>query len=224
MTKEIQAIYYQIRKEIITLKREPGSFLKEVDIARKYNVSRTPIREILSRLEWDKLIDSDRIKGTRVSKINLEEIMDIMYVRSQLEISILNEIIDVITPGDLVKFNMITSDQREMLNNRSLSRKETVDKFLELEDLFIKMFYRKAAKESIFAEIDERQITYRRFLYLIFSSYFNVMVDVCRYSEDIVASLRQRDRKKVAEICRNQKYIGLDKIRMIKISHPNYFN
>ena len=223
MTKEIQAIYYQIKNEIITLKKEPGTLLKEIDIARKYNISRTPVREILNRLEWDKLIDSQRTNGTYVTKIDIDQISDIMYVRSQLEISILNEIMEVITPGDIVKYKMIISDQQEILNSSAISREEMVNKFIELETLFIKMFYTKVAKESIFLELANAQLSYARYLFLIFTSYSNTMSETCRYSELLVDALSKHDRKKVAESCSNQKYIGLEKIRLIKIAHPNYF-
>lgn len=223
MTKETQAIYQQIKNEIITLKKEPGSLLKEMDIARKYNISRTPVREILNRLEWDKLIESQRSSGTYVTKIDIDQISDIMYVRVQLEIGVLNEIMEVITPGDIVKYKMIISDQQEILNNSAIGREEMVNKFVELDMLFIKMFYLKVAKESIFLELSNVQLCYARYLFLIFTSYSNTMIETCRYSELLVDALSKHDRKKVAEICSNQKYIGLEKIRMIKIAHPNYF-
>lgn len=223
MTKEIENIYHQIQEEIITLKREPGSLLKEVDIVRKFNISRTPVRDILSHLECDKLIATPRSNGTYISKIDMDYISDIIYVRSQIEISILKEIIDSLTPGDIVKLKMIVNDQEEILHNDHFSRATMVEKFLELEGLFIKMFYQKAAKESIYTELAHSQYAYKRYLYLLFSSYLSAMIDTCHQSEELILSLGKHNHKKATEICCNQKYIGLEKIWQIKVTHPNYF-
>lgn len=223
MTKEIQVVYQQIKDEIISLKREPGSPIKEIDIARKFGISRTPVRDVFTHLECDDLLDKDSSKGTFIKRIDIDKISDIMYVRSQLEISVLNEIMDVITPGDIVKFKMVISDQRELLNNDLLNREEKIQRFLELEVLFIKMCYQKAAKESIFHQLQKTHLQYVRYLYLVFSSYINLMFETCRYSEMLIDSLEKRDRKKVSEICSNQKYIGLERIRTIKLTHQSYF-
>ncbi|MDD7599104.1 MAG: GntR family transcriptional regulator, partial [Bacilli bacterium] len=74
MTKDSLAIYQSISNDIITMKLKPGDMLKEIEVANKFNVSRTPIRDVFKRLEYDKLLDIHSQKGSFVSKINLEGI------------------------------------------------------------------------------------------------------------------------------------------------------
>ena len=71
MTKDSLAIYQSISNDIITMKLKPGDMLKEIEVANKFNVSRTPIRDVFKRLEYDKLLDIHSQKGSFVSKINL---------------------------------------------------------------------------------------------------------------------------------------------------------
>ena len=46
MTKDSLAIYQSISNDIITMKLKPGDMLKEIEVANKFNVSRTPIRDV----------------------------------------------------------------------------------------------------------------------------------------------------------------------------------
>jgi len=223
MNKETFNIYEVIKKEIVTLKKEPNAMIREVDVARKYNISRTPVRDIFSKLEYDGLIQPNRTKGTHVSKIDVDEITDTMYVITQVETNILNEIIDSITPGDIVKYKMIIFDQEELFNQDNLGREEIVDGFYDLQKLLIYLLYKKAGKQEIFDKFFTRNVCYRRFLYLIGYTYKETITETVRYSNLLLDALSKRDKKKVAEIIGNQKYIGLDKVRLIKQSHPNYF-
>lgn len=51
------AIYEQMRDDILWLRVEPGSAIDEVSLAKKYGVSRTPIREAVSRLASEGLVN-----------------------------------------------------------------------------------------------------------------------------------------------------------------------
>jgi len=223
MNKETLNIYEAIKNEIITFKKEPNTMIREVDVARKYNISRTPVRDIFSRLEYDGLIEPDRTKGTYVTKINVDDITDTMYVITQVETNILNEIIDSVTPGDIVKYKMIIFDQEELFNQDNLAREEVVDSFYDLQKLFIYMLYKKSGKQEIFEKFYAKNVCYLRFLYLIGHTYRDTLTETLRWSNLLLDALSKRDRKKVSEIIGNQKYIGLDKVRLIKQSHPNYF-
>src|SRR5215471_19138754 len=51
-----QALYERLRQEILSGTLEPGDRLVEQDLAKSANVSRTPVREALQRLEADGLV------------------------------------------------------------------------------------------------------------------------------------------------------------------------
>lgn len=80
----VDSAYSALRHDIVTGEFPPGDQLVEMALARRYGVSRTPIREALRRLEQDGLVQ--RIgRRMRVRQHRPEEILDIYDVRIVLE-------------------------------------------------------------------------------------------------------------------------------------------
>jgi DNA-binding GntR family transcriptional regulator len=72
--------YLDIRAGILTGRHEPGSRLREAELARRIGVSRTPVREALRRLTADGLVEVSANRGAQVvtySDGDLEEIFDL---------------------------------------------------------------------------------------------------------------------------------------------------
>ena len=51
------AIYSRLKQEIIDLKIEPGALISENEISRRFQVSRTPVRDVFLRLVNDGLLE-----------------------------------------------------------------------------------------------------------------------------------------------------------------------
>lgn len=60
-----------VRREILTLEMNPGSPLDETTLSRRFNVSRSPIREVLSRLAAEGLVETLPNRGAVVAPIDL---------------------------------------------------------------------------------------------------------------------------------------------------------
>jgi DNA-binding GntR family transcriptional regulator len=78
-------IYTDILRRIVTGDLAPGQRLVEEELARTYNVSRTPIREILFVLTRDGLVEHFRNRGARVVSFNADEVEQIFDIRNALE-------------------------------------------------------------------------------------------------------------------------------------------
>jgi len=76
--------YDQLRREILLGELPPGGPLVELALAERYDVSRTPVREALRRLEHDGLVERAG-RGMRVRSRKPEEILQIYEVRELLE-------------------------------------------------------------------------------------------------------------------------------------------
>ena len=63
----------------------PGTRLIEEDIVRRYNVSRSPVREAFRLLEQDGLLVRDRRRGVRVGALSLTDLDEIYACRIPLE-------------------------------------------------------------------------------------------------------------------------------------------
>jgi DNA-binding GntR family transcriptional regulator len=63
-----------------------GMQLKELALAREFNVSQAPIREALRELEGSGLVRSERFRGTRVRGADFEEMRESYELRTMLEV------------------------------------------------------------------------------------------------------------------------------------------
>jgi len=75
----------KLKKAIIYGKLSPGEKLSGFELAKKMDVSRTPIREALRRLQMEGYTTVSPNKGAYVSRLPPEEIEDIYNVISLLE-------------------------------------------------------------------------------------------------------------------------------------------
>ena len=66
-------IYNSLRHDILTMLLPPGGLLDEVKIAKRFDVSRSPVREALIRLSSEGLVKTLPNKSTMVSPLNVEE-------------------------------------------------------------------------------------------------------------------------------------------------------
>jgi len=77
--------YASVRRDIIEGRLKPGSKLKIEELRDRYDVGASPIRESLSLLSSDGLVDRIEQRGFRVADISHEEFADILKVRCWLE-------------------------------------------------------------------------------------------------------------------------------------------
>lgn len=66
----VKQVYDVLRDEIIDLVLEPGSSIDEIQLAERFEMSRTPIREALVRLAAEGLVTTLPNRSTVVSNIN----------------------------------------------------------------------------------------------------------------------------------------------------------
>jgi len=69
---------------IIEGRLEPGQDLNSVDLSRRFDTSRTPVREALMLLEQEGLVEMKARRRPRVAAPSLQDIRDIYQVRKQL--------------------------------------------------------------------------------------------------------------------------------------------
>jgi DNA-binding GntR family transcriptional regulator len=65
------AVYEALKREILSLDLAPGAVLDEADLARRFGVSRSPVREALIRLSGHRLVTSLPNRPTAVAPIDL---------------------------------------------------------------------------------------------------------------------------------------------------------
>ncbi|THJ64860.1 GntR family transcriptional regulator [Arthrobacter echini] len=77
--------YAALRSDIVDWRLAPGDVLGEVEQSARLGVSRTPLREALSRLIAEGLATPQNGRGVVVSEISLEAVTDLFDARIPLE-------------------------------------------------------------------------------------------------------------------------------------------
>ena len=80
-----EEIYEQIRQDILSCALAPGAPLFEGVLADTYAVSKSPIRDALSRLHAEKLVTVEPRKGYRVAPVSLLDARELFEFRALLE-------------------------------------------------------------------------------------------------------------------------------------------
>ena len=81
-------LYAELQKDILSGSIPDGSKLTEQAICKRYNVSRTPVREAFRQLEADGLIENIPNRGAFVTGLTRRDISDLFDLRILLTSSI----------------------------------------------------------------------------------------------------------------------------------------
>jgi DNA-binding GntR family transcriptional regulator len=90
-------IYQELRERIVFGGFSPGDRLIEADLAAKFGVSKTPVREALLTLEGEGLVLLRPHRGAEVSRLSVAEWNDLIFLRDVLEVGALDAIIAAMT-------------------------------------------------------------------------------------------------------------------------------
>jgi len=84
-TKMTDWVVEELRSAIIELRLPPGEPLREAAIAESLGVSKTPVREALSRLEYEGLAELTSFKGAVVSSYTRRDLVEMYELRELVE-------------------------------------------------------------------------------------------------------------------------------------------
>lgn len=111
--KAAETVYNRLRDEILSGQIDPGELLSEAEIARRFDVSRTPVREALNLLACDRLVQALPQRGHLVRTISFSEIMEAFELRELLEVKAAGEAALNITDEEIEELKKIILDQED---------------------------------------------------------------------------------------------------------------
>ena len=87
-------VYDRIRAEILACVLKPGSLVQENDLALRYAVSKSPVRDAFLRLQEQGLVEVLPRKGYRIKPISVADAAEMYEMRAILERSCITRAID----------------------------------------------------------------------------------------------------------------------------------
>jgi DNA-binding GntR family transcriptional regulator len=79
-------VYDELKNMAMTYALKPGQRLNEIELSKQLGVSRTPLREALSRLNTEGFIRFSRGQGFYSRELNQKEVFDLYELRRAIEI------------------------------------------------------------------------------------------------------------------------------------------
>jgi DNA-binding GntR family transcriptional regulator len=97
----VDVAYERLRALVLSGDIAPGARLGQVELAERFGISRTPIREALRRLSGEGLVDFHPNRGFRVADLGLDAVLRRLEVRAIVEPGIARLAAERRTPQDL---------------------------------------------------------------------------------------------------------------------------
>jgi DNA-binding GntR family transcriptional regulator len=80
-----ETVYEQLRADMISCKLAPGTEIREAELAARFDMSKSPVRDALMRLEREGLVITLPRQGYRVAPVSLADVLDMFHLRAALE-------------------------------------------------------------------------------------------------------------------------------------------
>jgi DNA-binding GntR family transcriptional regulator len=127
---DASAIYAALRADVLTGELGAGEPVREVAVASRFGVSRTPVREALRRLEHDRLLMPSS-RGLVVRELDVDEVIQTYTVRILLEGEAAAEAAAARSQADLLRLESLLDRDRSLKNPIDTTRAETNMEFHE---------------------------------------------------------------------------------------------
>lgn len=187
-------IMNELKKEILSLQLKPGTIISETTLSERYNISRTPIRDILKQLSLEDYINIYPKKGNIVSYIDLESVEQIVYLRSKLEKEILKDLSNNIPLKGLHELKVSLTLQKECIEQEG-----GLERFLQLDDDFHKKLYSLANRLFLWNLIQQFKVHYVRYrrLHMLRKE---KLVTIQQEHEQLVNYIAQGEKEKIEQL------------------------
>ncbi|QUH26832.1 GntR family transcriptional regulator [Serpentinicella alkaliphila] len=151
-------VYSSLEKDILNLTIKPGQLLTEQDICERYNISRTPSRDVLQRLNNSGLVVNIPYKANYVSLLDMDRIRQFIYMRKAIETMVIRDAIknldDQLVAG--IEYNL-------RLQETLLKSDFTAEDFYKIDGELHKVWFKATNKLIVWDQIQKLQVHYTRF-------------------------------------------------------------
>ncbi|ANE04244.1 GntR family transcriptional regulator [Corynebacterium crudilactis] len=148
---DVDSIYEELRSEILAGTHPAGTPFKEIPLSLRFDISRTPMRQVLSRLEQERLLVRED-RGLKVPAANPESVVQVYDLRIQLEGTAAREAARSHSLSNLLELESLLARDRSLV---SPSNAEMIATNLEFHAAIW-----KATQNSVLVDILERLTTH----------------------------------------------------------------
>jgi DNA-binding GntR family transcriptional regulator len=209
-------VFDAMRKDIVSLKLEPGAKLSEIEVARRFAVSRQPVREAFIRLDNMHLVQVRPQRATTVCKMSARAIVNARFIRTAVEVEIMRLAVarDDGAAHGAMEANLIR--QAAAVDARD------ADGFKTLDMAFHRLFCVTARTPFAFQTLADSQAYADRFCSLALSSRRG-LEETLQDHVDMLDRLKARDEAGLIAVLRLHLRRLEDTVAQARAEHPEFF-
>lgn len=166
MEGRTEAIYRELEADIVDLRIRPGELLSENPLCDRFQISRTPIRSVLQRLQGEGLVEIVPHKGTCVTRIRYHIVNQIIYQRVATESAILRDFVGLCGAQELVQLRHYLSLLERERDERRAGKTPDPRSFYANDKAMHEIWYRVTKKLYLWEYINSAKADYLRFCML----------------------------------------------------------
>jgi len=189
-----QSIYNYLKKSIVDGHFKVKQRINENEIAEVFQVSRTPVREAVTQLAAEGLVEIDPHHGVLVKDVSLKEIKDILEVISSLESLAIDLAVDHIDEEELKRLEKMNSKLEHYYQQKD------IEKYMNLNFEFHKRIWNHAYNNFLLHCLQTCLLTQIKRYRSIFKHGYEkteILEKSMREHKKILEALKSKDKKKL---------------------------
>lgn len=187
-----KAVADLLRSEIERGTLPPGTRLRQSDLARRFGVSTTPVREALASLQAEGLIRIDAHRGAIVFTPTVEDMTQCFQIRRELEPLAAGAAVSNLSDADLDALEALVRQMRSVSD---------FDTWVDLNDRFHMQIYAASGNARLQDIIDSLRKSSRYYIHL-YVEHGHATSKADDEHEAIVQACRAHDARKVCSLMR----------------------
>ncbi|MGH8854518.1 MAG: GntR family transcriptional regulator, partial [Telluria sp.] len=143
-------VYEYLREEIVNLTLKPGAVLSRNELSAHFNLSVTPIRDALTRLEEEGLVDIYPQHATRVRGISIDSARQAHFLRLAVELEVVRTLAQTHDAALDQALGSLVLQQKAALEGRD------IEAFSRADRAFHKQLYSAARVDDLWRLMRDR--------------------------------------------------------------------
>ena len=183
-------VFDMLKQEILSLELKPGQAISENEICSRFDVSRTPVREALRRLQEQGFVNTIPYSGTYVTLLNLDNIRQMIYMRVAVELMVMRDFMEVATP-------LLYEEIRHQIRCQELLIQEPgfePEQFYSMDAQMHGLWFCAIGRTKLWDFIQAQQLHYTRFRMLDFVTETD-FTRIIREHKQLLEFLEKKDEK-----------------------------
>lgn len=188
-----EQVYSRLRGEILSCQLAPGQEISESELAERFQVSKTPVREALATLRQEGLVKTFPRRGYQVTPITFGDMNELFDLRTILEAGAAELACEQITDEEIARLRGLGEIDYDKSSNDAITAFITANRAFHLA-------IAAASRNARLYGLLERQLyELDRFFYLG-AQLRDVNGETNTEHSEIIAALERRDRMRAREL------------------------